>query len=829
MPTSMIHKAIIVYVIMINYCHLSLLDVNVGAKKRGPRQICKRAHSTDPAAHRNKTPVNLKRAGLERRCQSLSPSHQTSRRSLDCSSCAPKSTSAPMTGNINQSQAGSAEKSSEKEPKLPQLPQCVVAKMVRSLATKRREFIRMRKSLIQQQNSLLEHYASLRDLETQAGVTNDEALGDVRVLSVTGWAAHDLLLLVRDDLEMSMHCEISGLFGPQVLQQLYAQLNPIPDDVLNMAAEVMARRIDLLNLLRGKHRPDRTNYTTNINTANYKNLEWKTKNSEFDQETERLHRMVAGTVENLKAKVNYSLELARVPWIDREAMVKKIERMQKEIALLQSKLEEMTKKDIDEKKDQDSPHELTAAYKAISEELAKERAGRETLKEVVSAAESTLRVARARIATLERQLKETRAESEAARRKHKDLEQLYRHRETSYDARSKKLLEVSKTGELTIDTLSRQRDALELRVKELREQAEIAEKAAEIREAEQKARADMLQGKVIEQEKSRVIAESRAAELGIRVNELEEQLQALRERSVKLVDVERRRCLEYVPTKENEPTDRENELWKELQATRVALSRAEEELRQSRADKDSFLNSLSRIAQGEGTENLQDKMATELLDREQKIAKLQHSIEEQRENEKIMEQTMTQYENQLAALRLEVKRLRNYDCYAKEIPYQELQTELMEMHMQVKKLSRERNALVTAAASRALMLERHERAAELFAKMTRARRDLSALLDGRTEPPPIEESINAEISRSLTSVCANAADTWTALRVERAQVLRLESAVLAQSLQLEREGRVRTQLERRRAFLEREVSRVHHSCSSEYTSLGRNTSLVLYN
>ena len=39
----------------------------------------------------------------------------------------------------------------------------------------------------------------------------------------------------------------------------------------------------------------------------------------------------------------------------------------------------------------------------------------------------------------------------------------YRNRETSYDARSKKLLEVSKTGEVTIETLQRQRDALELR------------------------------------------------------------------------------------------------------------------------------------------------------------------------------------------------------------------------------------------------------------------------------------------------------------------------------------------------------------------------------
>lgn len=37
-------------------------------------------------------------------------------------------------------------------------------------------------------------------------------------------------------------------------------------------------------------------------------------------------------------------------------------------------------------------------------------------------------------------------------------------------------------------------------------------------------------------------------------------------------------------------------MWKELQETRAALLRAEEDLRQSRADKDSFLNSLSRIA-----------------------------------------------------------------------------------------------------------------------------------------------------------------------------------------------------------------------------------------
>lgn len=296
---------------------------------------------------------------------------------------------------------------------------------------------------------------------------------------------------------------------------------------------------------------------------------------------------------------------------------------------------------------------------------------------------------------------------------------------------------------------------------------------------------------------------------------MEQLLQTLKDRSAKLVDMDRRRCLDYIPSKETEPSDRETQIWKELQVTRVALSRMEEELRQSRADKDSFLDSLSRIAQ-ENSDNMQEKIATELLDREHKIDKLQRVVEKQQENEKLMEQSMTQYENQLTTLRLEVKRLRNYDCYTKEEPYQDLHNELLDLHMQVKSLSRERSALAMAAASRALMLERYERSADLFARTIRTRRELSALIDGRTTPPPLDHSDHAEMSRSLSSVCTGAAETWSALRAERTRVLRLESAVLAQSLQLEREGQVRTQLERRRAILEREVLRAQNSSSTEF-------------
>lgn len=54
----------------------------------------------------------------------------------------------------------------------------------------------------------------MKELEARAGITNvDDSLGEVRVLSVTSWPAHDLLMLIRDDLELPLQSEISGLLG----------------------------------------------------------------------------------------------------------------------------------------------------------------------------------------------------------------------------------------------------------------------------------------------------------------------------------------------------------------------------------------------------------------------------------------------------------------------------------------------------------------------------------------------------------------------------------------------------------------------------------------
>ncbi|GBP17093.1 hypothetical protein EVAR_8156_1 [Eumeta japonica] len=423
-----------------------------------------------------------------------------------------------------------------------------------------------------------------------------------------------------------------------------------------------------------------------------------------------------------------------------------------------------------------------------------------------------LRIARARIATLERKLKEVRAEREVLRQKHHELEKFVsvpfkcRQRDLMSEASAKKTTNASKTEEMVVENLIRERNELESRLEELQERAQASERRTRAHLEEQRALCDVLQAKLAAKDRA---TEARVLELQTRVKELENTLDSVRSRSAQLLKIESQ-AADLIPPKEREPSEREVEMWIELQELQKALAYAEKTAQQYRDDKANLLQSLSDITHDKYDNSAEGKMTAELLEKEKKIIKLRKTVEEQKEREKVMQKTISAYEQQIMELRLEVNCLRSYNDCQKDMPFQDLQTEVIELQMKLMSLSRERKSLLSMSASRALKLERHERAAEQFVRLTRLRRELANLVAprGTLRPRQFDDIAHNHVSHSLSELCISAAEQWSALQNACARVVLLEKTIMTQKEQLERESRVRTELDRHRERLQRELLEV---------------------
>ncbi|XP_063375004.1 uncharacterized protein LOC134662661 [Cydia amplana] len=662
------------------------------------------------------------------------------------------------------------------------LPRGVKIKHLRLMAKKRQEILQVQKLVTHHQNSYIKLYSQIKDLEAKSGIHSGDCLGKMRVLTMDGWSSHDLLMLVQDPTGHKRTNASSTVLGSAAVEGLRFELFTIPKEVADLGNDILTRRLKLLEYYRNR-------------------MSDKKISNEFEAETEVIHKMINETSKRLEDKVKRIMNIAKAAWEDRGNLVKKIEQLNKKLSSYKG-YEPMVKNDIGDRvptvpsvKFDTSSTDL----QDLKEKLNKERAARESLKHMVATAEGLLRTARARITALERELKTTQKQMQATARKNKEYELLQRSRQTSFGVRSKKLEKESKTGEVTIEQLTLQRNALELRVTELQEQIKSITEEYEARESNFRNNFDRLQEKLDEQEKDKIRAEARVMDLEQRIKDVHDEYRQLLEQSDKLVKMSSEKCLDYLPRKEHEPSLTEAELWKDLEAAKKRLEQVTAELRQSREDKESLLNSLAKIAQ----ESSENNMANELLLREQKNFRLQQVIQELKQRIKSMNEKLAQKDRQIISLNMEASRT-DYECCSKNTHDNNdlhLELKVIELSAQVAKLTRERESLVSAAMSRALMLERHERCAELFAHVTRARRDIVAQLESQRERPHSET--DAKLPSSLSPVCLKAAETWSELRSDRERMLQLQELVASQNQQLNRERRVRNHLEQRRAILER--------------------------
>ncbi|XP_063375003.1 myosin-11-like [Cydia amplana] len=648
------------------------------------------------------------------------------------------------------------------------LPQA--AKSEGGLENKRQEFLKFRQQFIQQQNEYIDRYTQLRDMEARSGMLNSRSIGEVRVLSVTDWPAHDLLLMTETS-STQPRTDIKGVLGPKILQQLSVQILKIRDEVLAMGRELMRRRLDILKFVRAIQRNDQRVFVYEGH-----HIVWQTKNAELDEETTKLNELVLTTVKNVESKLTQSLDVAKMPWTDRDNLLKKIEYLQRELSILKKS-----------KQKGDTISDNKFLLQKILEELHRERASCARMKEMLAAAEDRATAARARSAELERQLGANTSRPKWA----SSLRPLHNHCNGVRHGSHIKKSEPQK-NEVNIEVLSRQRDALQLKVKELQESATVLMQEAEERETR-------LTSQLEDQKQRKESLETLAQETEKRLKDLQEQYKLLQERCRALVEAQHMKCLEYLPRKV--PCSCEDlDILYDLKETKNALGRVRKDLELSVADKKGLQN------------QLENEMPEELQTEEQIIANLQNTIEELTQNKKRMEENLTCYENQISALRTEVRLLRSFNNYKScdhESPHEELESQVFELCMQVERLTREREVLASEAMARALLLERHERCAELFARVTRAKHALAAqLAETVNTTPSVPDGVgNIEISKLLSKTYLSGASTWSALRVERARVLRLEGVVHAQAQQLERESLVRTKQDRRRAHLERQLLR----------------------
>lgn len=220
-------------------------------------------------------------------------------------------------------------------------------------------------------------------------------------------------------------------------------------------------------------------------------------------------------------------------------------------------------------------------------ELEEERSAKVATKEKLATTESQLRQARIRITKMDRQLREAEASIASLTGTVKALEDQSRQREVQLEARARKLKESLKTGEVASSQLAQQRDTLQNEIQDLKHQIENLTTQHKAAIQELTLQLKDFKANLEEQRKltQKEIELKEAAEAA-----LVESQNNIEELKAKITEMENTK-----PNPNDLPTEREMDLWAELQATKDSLRVTEDEVTACKREKVRFLETLTKI------------------------------------------------------------------------------------------------------------------------------------------------------------------------------------------------------------------------------------------
>ncbi|XP_026326410.1 cingulin-like [Hyposmocoma kahamanoa] len=765
--------------------------------------------SHSQASSRPQTPNSPSSRPQTPRSRPLTPSHPAQRKSVPNSRpntpmCNPSPQSRPRTPSLQMSSS-----SRVVTPNLPQpWPLVKEEEDLKSvLISKQRQFSRMKKELDMKQQQVLEVLDSIKSLSERmvSGGFSGKVLQvqDLVVFSVGDWTSEEVAQLCRDAAAssgMEGALEIlnnATLFDENVLAELFASVTKIPSRFSDLCLQAFTARQELIDCVKefaGQMAEDgRGEYLERI--ANYNGAGLKL--------CENLRELKIVADDNVDAITQLLKRACR----DRNALIAVGESLVREVAHLRQDLEARTVI-VNEMREIRAETDTTKALNASRRELEEERLSKHVMKDKLAATESQLRQTRIRVTKMDRQLREAEATITSLTASVKSLEDQSRQREVHLEARARKLKESLKTGEVTSNQIAQQRDALQSEVQNVKEQIQTMtiEHKANVQELNKELK-DLKNA--IEEQRQNVQKET---EQRINVQEkLKEAEKYIEELKAKNSELENCR-----PNPEL-PTEREMDLWAELQSTKDALRMTEDEVTACKREKVRFLETLTKISESENKVGMQQKLAAELLSKEEIVNKMQIQLRELTKNIKLNEQKVTQYEQYVRDLQAHHRAVANCQEAPNGISYQDLQQEIMNLRMNLLDTVHRNEELSEILAQKEQQLEQQDKTSRAQARVIKVREELINMLKNKETEQSRELSalqqdlehrmkIVDEVNKQIASKAEEIQELFATLENKQQQIHRLEKIVLALEEQQRRAQAQRTRHEEKIAALEHELA-----------------------
>ncbi|XP_047523028.1 ribosome-binding protein 1-like isoform X2 [Pieris napi] len=665
-------------------------------------------------------------------------------------------------------------------------------------SAKQKQFHRLKKELDLKQQAVLEVFETLRSLHerllNEGHLASGEGAPELVLCNVADWTEEEIHELCRQSTTTDGAVELFNSSIPldeNFLTNAECKAMNIPSCFAELCLQAFAARQELIDWVKRyiekEEEPD-SDAIDRIDAYNKRGLE------------------MCEALRDLKARADDAVEtitlLSKRACSERATLISVGESLIREVARLRQDIETRATV-ITEVRETTADEETKKVLADTRRELEDEQAAKTAMKDKLAASEAQVRQQRMRISKMDRQLREAEASITTLTSTVKSLEDQGRQREVQLEARARKWRDSVKTGEVTNTHLVQQRDALEAEVADLKDQIKsmTAQHKSSVQELNNQLKELNL---ALEAER-----ETTQREVGFK-NALQEELNESRNTIEEL----RAKIDEYERNKPNPdlPTEREMDLWAELQATKDTLRMTEDEVIACKREKVRFLETMTKIADTENEMALQQKLAAELLSKEEIIGKMQTQLRDLTKNIKLHEQKVVQYEKYVHDLQAHNRALINSQDTSGGICYPELQQEVMTLKMSLLDAVHRNEELSEMLAQKEQQLEQQDKTARtqireelinvLKNKEMEQTRELSALQQDLDHRMKIVDGVNKQIAAKADEI----QELFATLETKQQQIHRLEKIVLALEDQQRRAQVQRTRHETKIAALEHELA-----------------------